>query len=294
VFPRYIISADSLTPVRQAGGPFRAPISDGFACFACGVAAAIAWSRWRGRGRAFAGVTVGLCALGTFCSLERGVWLAAAAGALAAGMAAPELRRRVLPAFVVVAVLIGGALLAFPSLSGHASERAADKTPVWDRQNQTHTAFRMIAAYPLFGVGWDDYVHRSTDFFRQAPNIPMTGFSTSQNPLPLHDSYLSNGVELGLVGLTMWVCSLLWGLGGAVLAAGPPDLRAWKLGLLAIAVFFCVLAFFDPLQQNFSELLLWTWAGLCMSGAGAFGVARGAESQLAPRWEQLLEGGSAR
>src|SRR4029077_15697071 len=51
VFPNYIVAADSLTPVRQAGGPFRAPISDGFACFACGVGAAIAFRQWRARRR---------------------------------------------------------------------------------------------------------------------------------------------------------------------------------------------------------------------------------------------------
>jgi putative inorganic carbon (hco3(-)) transporter len=278
VFPRYILSADALTPVRQAGGPFRAPITDGFACFACGTASAIAFSRWRGRRRRHvAGAVVVLSALGAFCSLERGVWIAAGAGILAVGLAAPELRRLLVAAAVLGVLVIGGALVVFPTLAGHATERASDQTPVWDRENQTATALRMIAAKPLFGFGWDNYVNVSTDYFRQAANYPMTGFSTFDDPLPLHDSYLSNAVELGLVGLLLWLVSLGWGIGGAILSRGSPQLRPWRLGLLAIAVFFCVLAFFDPLQQNFSELLLWTWAGLCLAQV----PARAAPSPLA-------------
>jgi putative inorganic carbon (hco3(-)) transporter len=270
VFPRYILASDALGPVTQAGGPFREPISEGFACFACGTAAAIACWKWRARRlRYLAGGVLALSALGAFLTLERGVWIAAAAGVAAAAVAAPALRRRLLPAVVVCGLVIGGALIAFPSLAGHASERAADQTSVWDRQNQTATAMRMIQARPLFGFGWDNYENVSLGYFRQAPGYPMTGFSDSNVPLPLHDTYLSNAVELGLVGLVLWIACLAWGLGGAIFSRGPQELRPWKLGLLALSVFFCVLAAFDPLQQNFTQLLLWTWAGLCIAGLPA-------------------------
>lgn len=286
VFPNYILEADARSPISQAGGPFRAPISEGFACFACGVAAAIATRQWRtSRWRYAAAAVVGLSALGCFCSLERGVWIAAAAGLLAAGLLAPELRRRLAPAAVVGVLLIGGALVVFPALSSHASERANDRTSVWDRQNQTAAAVRMIAARPLFGFGWDNYRNVSVEYFRQARTYPMTGFSNLDVPLPLHDTYLSNAVELGLVGSALWLGSVLWGLGGTALRASSAELRPWKLGLVAIAVFFCVLAFFDPLQQNFTELLLWTWAGLCLAepltGAAPERVRR--RRLLAPR-----------
>jgi len=165
----------------------------------------------------------------------------------------------------VCGVLIGGTLLVFPALSGNASARAEDETPVWDRENQTAAALRMIAARPLFGFGWDNYANVSIGYFRQSAGYPMTGFSDSDVPLPLHDTYLSNAVELGLIGALLWLASLLWAVAGAALRPCSPDLRPWKLGLVAIGVFFCVLAFFDPLQQNITELLLWTWAGLCMA-----------------------------
>jgi len=230
------------------------------------VAAVIAVSQWRGRRRCLAGAVVALSALGTFLSLERGVWIAAAAGVAVVGLAAPELRRWLLPAAVTFGLLIGGALVVFPSVAGHATERTADQLPLWDRENQTAAALRMIAAKPLLGFGWDNYAHVSSDYFRQAGSYPMTGFSTSNNPLPLHDTYLSNAVELGLVGSLLWLSSLIWGLGGAAVGRVSAELRPWRLGLIAIAVFFCVLAFFDPLQQNFTELVLWSWAGLVLVG----------------------------
>jgi putative inorganic carbon (hco3(-)) transporter len=268
VFPRYIAEGDAGGPFGQAGGPFQTPITEGFACFACGVAAAIAFHQWQSRARrCLAGAVVVLSALGAFLSLERGVWIATGAGVLAVGLVAPELRRRLLPAVVVCGLLIGGALVASPMLAGHTTARTADQFPVWDRQNQTATALRMIAARPLFGFGWDNYRNVSIEYFRQASDYPMTGFSNSNRPLPLHDSYLSNAVELGLVGALLWLVSVGWGLGGAIFSRGSPGLRPWKLGLLAISAFYCVLAFFDPLQQNFTGLLLWTWAGLVLTDA---------------------------
>jgi O-antigen ligase len=208
-----------------------------------------------------------LSAFGAFLTLERGVWIAAAAGVAAVALAAPELRRPVLVAAATCALAIGGALALSPQLAAHATARSGDQTPVWDRRNQTAAAVRMIAAKPLFGFGWDNYANASSDYFRQAGDYPMTGYSTFDNPLPLHNSYLSITVELGLVGALLWLASLAWGVGGAALARVPRELRPWKLGLIAIAVFFCVLAFFDPLQQNFTELLLWVWAGVVLACA---------------------------
>jgi O-antigen ligase len=167
---------------------------------------------------------------------------------------------------------VGGVLLVAPTVTGRASERTADKTSVWDRQNQTAAGLRMIAARPLFGFGWDRYKQDSLDYFRQASTYPMTGFSKGELPLPLHNSYLSNAVELGLVGALLWLAALFWGIGGAIVLGSAPELRPWRLGLIALAVFFLVIAFFDPLQQTFTQLSLWVWAGVVMAGACAGGA----------------------
>jgi putative inorganic carbon (HCO3(-)) transporter len=265
VFPHYIVASDASLPGARAGGPFRSSVTEGFAIFACAVAAAIAFSEWAGqRRRYFAGAAMAVSSLGCFVTLERGVWIAIALGTFAAGVASSRTRRLLVPGALACAVVVGGALLLFPALATKTSARVGDERSVWDRQNQTAAGLRMVAAKPLFGFGWNRYVDSSTPYFRQAPGYPMTGYPTSEVPLPLHDSYLSYAVELGLVGLVLWLAALAWGLGGAILARGTPPLRPWKLGLLAITVCFLVLSFVDPLQQNFTELLLWTWAGVAL------------------------------
>lgn len=266
VFPHYIVGSDEALSGSRAGGPFRSSVAEGFALFSCATAAAIAFSQWSGRRRYVAGAVMLVCALGCFVTLERGVWIAVIAGTVAAGLASGRARRWLVPGALACTLTIGGALALSPALAKKTAARVNNQRSVWDRQNQTAAGARMVEAHPLFGVGWDRYVDQSPAYFRQAPNYPMTGYPSEAVALPLHDSYLSNAVELGLVGASLWLVAVLWGLGGAALSAGPPELRPWKLGLLAIMVCFLVIAFLDPLQQNFTELILWTWAGVALGG----------------------------
>ena len=270
VFPHYIVTSDALLPGERAGGPFRSSVAEGFATFSCGVAAVIAIFQWSGQRRRYiAGTVVVVSALGCFMTLERGVWIAAAAGAVGAGLATGKARRWLVPGALACAVLVGGALLLSPALASKASARVNDERSVWDRQNQTSAGLRMIEAKPLFGFGWDRYVDDSLPYFRQTSGYPMSGYSTSEITLPLHDSYLSYAVELGLVGALLWLAAVVWGLGGAIFNRGPPQLRPWKLGLLAMTICFLGIALVDPLQQSFTELLLWAWAGVALGDGQA-------------------------
>jgi putative inorganic carbon (hco3(-)) transporter len=281
VFPHYIVISDETLPGARAGGPFRSSVTEGFATFSCGAAAVIAFFKWSGqrrydtvdgivvvsrlRRRYFAAAVVVVSTLGCFLTLERGVWIAATVAALGTGLMVRKARRWLIPAVLSCGVLVGGALQLSPALASKTSARVNDERSVWDRENQTSAGLRMIAAKPLFGFGWDRYVDDSLPYFRETSDYPMTGYSLPEEELPLHNSYLSYAVELGLVGMALWLLAVLWGLGGAIFSRGSPQLRPWKLGLLAMTIFFFVIAFFDPLQQNFTELLLWTWAGLALA-----------------------------
>jgi O-antigen ligase len=326
VFPHYIYAYDVGRGGSQAGGPFTSVVTEGFACFACAVAAAIAFLRWRSPGwRAFAAAVVLLALLGSFLSLERGVWIADVAGSVIAALVIPRARRLIIPSAGLAAVAIGAALLFVPGLAGSTSSRVNDQLPVWDRMNQTNAALRMVAANPLFGVGWDNYQNKALPYFRQASTYPMTGYPSSNTPViasttdgssssgsgsttagsgstttggslgglqgTVHDSYLSYAVDLGLIGLAMWLTAILWGVGGAVLRRdGPPDLRAWRVGLLALLVNFLTVSFFDPLSQNFTELLLWTWAGVaCAVTPPARLRAWTARPTTPARWRSVRE-----
>src|SRR5204863_4331369 len=130
----YIWHIDAATGTGQARGPFGQTVTNGFACYACGIAAMIAYSQWQARwARRLAGAVAVVSLLGCMLSLERGVWIGAAAGAVAVGFLAHDARRWLPHAAAVAAVSIA-VLLAFgPSLANHASARAGTQQSVWDR-----------------------------------------------------------------------------------------------------------------------------------------------------------------
>jgi putative inorganic carbon (HCO3(-)) transporter len=273
VFPSYIVHVDEVLPEARAGGPFQSSVAEGFATFACATAAVIGFIQWHDqRKRYFAALVAVVCILGCFLTLERGVWIAAVAGIMVTALATQTGRRLLIPGTFACTLVIGGALLLSPVLASKTSARVNDKSSIWTRQDQTATGLRMIDARPLFGFGWNRFTSDSLEYFRQGNDHPMTGYSqggieASETLVPLHNTYLSYAVELGLVGALLWLASLLWGVGGAIFSRGSGDLRPWKLGLLAITVFFLVVALFNPYQLAFPMLLLWTWAGVALGGA---------------------------
>lgn len=273
VFPSYIARVDTELPGERAGGPFQSSVTEGFATYACAVTAAMAFAHWRGRARRYIAAVVAIvCIFGCFLTLERGVWLAAMIATAITALATRTGRRWLVPATITCALVIGSALIVSPALSHKASDRASDETSVWSRENQTSAALRMLAAKPIVGFGLARYKTDSLEYFRQPETYPQNGYSidegagTSSPVLPLHDTYLAFAVELGVVGATLWLASLLWGVGSAIFARGRPDLRPWKLGLMAIAIFYLVVAFIDPHEQAFPPFLLWTWAGVAFGG----------------------------
>ena len=269
VFPHYIARVDAELPDERAGGPFQSSVVEGFATYACAVAAVIAVRRWRApRARAFAVFVAAVCTMGCFVTLERGVWIAALAGGVSAALVRRRGRRILLPALLTGGIALAGVLALSPSLSQKASARVGNQNSVWARQNQTAAGLRMLAAKPVFGFGWNRYKPESLAYFRQAPDYPQNGYLVSESlgealpPLPLHDTYLAFAVELGVVGLTLWLAVLLWGVGGAIARPGPSTLLDWKLGLLALLVFYIIVAIVDPHEQAFLLILLWAWAGV--------------------------------
>jgi O-antigen ligase len=295
VFPAYIAESDELRPgVLRAGGPFQSPVGNGFALFACAVASLITWLNTRDRGLRFMVLAAGAIAMfGSFLTLERGVWIAAAGAAVTAAMITRTGRRWLLPGAAISALVIGVALLASSALSQKTSERVAAQQSVWDRQNQTAAGLRMIHAKPLAGFGWTRYEEESLDYFRQPADYPMTGYTPvvtiglPAEVLPLHNTYLAYGVEIGLLGLGLWM--LCWGLAVLISVAtpGPSQLRPWKIGLLALAVFFLVIGLFDPHKQPFPMLLLLTWAGIAF-GPGPRPALRPRQARV-PRPPQNLQ-----
>jgi O-antigen ligase len=274
VFPSYIAGIDAADPSGRVNGPFQGSVAEGCAAFACAVAAVMAFQRWRGLNRRYLAVAAGgLCLFACFATLERGVWIATVVAALITALSSRQTRRWILPGVAIGAVLIGGLLIGSSALSSKATSRVNDHRSIWDRKNQTAAGLRMIEARPLLGFGVDRYKSDSLDYFRQAEDYPMTGrvagelIGEPETVQPLHNLYLSYGVELGLLGGLLWLATLLCGVEVAIFSAGPPALLPWKRGLLAIASFFLIVTFVNPQQPPFTALLLWTWAGVALAGS---------------------------
>ena len=278
VFPSYITHVDAADPSGRVNGPFQSSVAEGCATFACLVAAAMAFVQWRGRRRYVAATAALVCLFGCFSTLERGVWIAAVAGALVTALTSKQARRWIVPGAIVCAVLVAGLLAGSSTLSDKASNRVNDQRSIWDRKNQTAAGIRMIEAKPLLGFGLARYKADSLEYFRQSPDYPQTGrvalevVGEPETIEPLHNLYVAYAVELGLVGAALWLVTLFWGVGGAILAPGPESLLIWKRGLLALAVFFIFVTFVNPKQPPFEAILLWTWAGVALGDAPA--VAR--------------------
>jgi putative inorganic carbon (hco3(-)) transporter len=262
VFPKYILNPTIGSHADRARGPFIEAVSNGFALYACLVAAVIALVTWKGRwARAGAGAVAGLCSLGLVLSLTRSVWLGAVAASVIVLVAARETRRFAVPAVVAGALFVGSALALIPGLSARASSRADNQQTVWDRKNLNRAALNMIQAKPLFGFGWERFEADNPEHFRQADNYPLT----RTNNVELHNVFLSNTTELGLVGTSLWALALLLGVGGAIAMRGPPELRPWRVGLAAIAICWVVIDNF-VYPGAFAPLLLWVWAGVVWAG----------------------------
>lgn len=270
VFPRYILNVDEVLPGERAGGPFQSSVAEGFATFACAVAAVIAFTQWRGQRRQYvAAFVAAVCTFGCFLTLERGVWIGAVAGAVVSALFTRAGRRWLIPGMLVCTIAIGGALVMSSALASKTTSRVENKRSVWDRQNQVSAGLRMLKERPLFGFGWARYTSESLNYFRQAEDYPMVGYSLNTYTslgklLPLHELYLAYAVELGLVGALLWLASVFWGIGGAIFSRGSSELRPWKLGLLAATTCFLVISLVNPDQAPFSAFLLWTWAGVAV------------------------------
>jgi O-antigen ligase len=257
VIPHYINNPVLGIHQDRARGPFLEAGGNGLALYMCGVASIVAVFTWRDRRwRIVAFVVAALCALGVLFTLTRAIWIGAIAGSVLALLGVRSMRRFLIPALAVGFVLVLGALATVPGLQSQVNKRTSDQSPIWDRNNSNRAAERMVQARPFVGFGWGRFPTDSADYYRQNPNYPMTLVAE------VHNVYLSNAAELGLIGGGLWLLALVAAIGGAVFRRGPPELDPWRIGLIGVAVAWGVAAASEPGGVVMPTLLLWTWAGV--------------------------------
>jgi putative inorganic carbon (hco3(-)) transporter len=279
VFPRYISDPNygiQNTSWGRARGPFTEAVTNGLALYACAVASVVAYAMWKGRAaRSYAAAVAGICALGALFTLQRAVWVGAGLATLVTLLGLPRLRRFLVPAVAAGICSVGAALAFIPGLESKVIGRSHDRAPIYDRQNLNAAALDAIQQDPLTGIGWNRFLTHSVDFLQQAPDRPLIQTATVSQVLkvdiahqPVHNVFLQYGAELGLVGLTLWLLALAFGVGGALLTRPPPSLAHWRAGLLAITIAVLFMAATVP-PANFPMLILWLWAGVVWTGRRA-------------------------
>jgi putative inorganic carbon (HCO3(-)) transporter len=258
IVPRYINNQALGITGGRARGPFLESVAMGLALFDCAVFAAIALNFWTRRApRMLCAITLVLSPIGILFTLTRSVWIGAVLG-LVGGMGFhPKLRRYLVPVLVVLAAVTIGALVIIPGLSNKVQGRVDTTRSVWDRYNTNYAALRAFKANPLFGIGWQTFETKGVGYLREAATYPLTG-----QGLEVHNVFLSHLAELGLGGAALWTLALLTGIGGAVLRRCPPELFAWKAGLLAMFLMFVLVGNLVPLSYPLPNLLLWLMAGI--------------------------------
>ena len=197
-------------------------------------------------------------------TLTRSIWLSAVVATAAAFLAAPRLRAWLVPAALLGTLAVTGALAALPALNQRVDERSTEQSSVWVRKNTNRAAVDMIQARPETGFGWQTFQTASAPYFRQAATYPAIGVGQG-----VHNVFLSNAAELGIPGAVLWACALVLAIGGALLRRAPPALGAWRVGLVALAVQWLIVANLTPLPWAFPTLVLWTWAGVLAAGTVA-------------------------
>lgn len=265
VWPKYILDSSYGIHFGRARGPFAEAAANGLVMFACGVASTIAVLTWRRPWARTAAASVALlCILGILLSLSRSAWVGSMVATVVTLLAFRELRRYLWLAAATAGLVVGMALIIVPGLSESAEARRDQEQTVWDRGNSNRAALLMVAERPLFGVGWGAFTRQSVDYYRQADDYPLGEVKAS---LIVHNVFISNAAELGLVGTTLWVLGLALAIGGSLVPRAPPELRPWRIMLLAYASAWLVVVNFSPLVNVLPNLMLWLFAGLLLAPA---------------------------
>lgn len=259
--PTYIADETLGLHVERARGPFLEAVANGLVLFHCAVACAVAAYLWRGFGaRACAGLVGLLCLGGTLFTVTRAVWLGTFVGTVAAMAVVPKLRRLLVPAMLVAALLVGSALTLVPGFAENAGTRSSAQRPIWDRYNTNAAAVRVVQQETLRGVGWQNFARGGIPYLRQSDDYPITGVG-----IEVHNVFLSHAAELGLPTAALYILAVGLAVGGGLLRRGPPDLLPWRVGLVAVSLSWLAVAMFGPLSYALPNTLLWCWAGIVLS-----------------------------
>ncbi|OZM79363.1 O-antigen ligase [Pseudonocardia sp. MH-G8] len=274
VWPRYIVEAPSWP--ERAVGVFDQPVVNGLVMSAGFVAAVLlaADRSLRTWHRVLSGLVAPMCAVGIYLTHTRAVLIVFG---LALVMCAVIARgaRAVFVAILVAAAAFVAAEWATITSADRASGGLGSPSEIHDRLNMITTSMWAIGEKPLAGWGLGRFAQVNTHHHQQwASDISWErGYGYSS-----HENELGIAVELGLIGLALWLAVLVLLLVQVVRAfrrlpaTGMDGRTIGVLALIALVVWSGTGLTVDLRYNDFVNLLVFLLAGAAVgastNGAG--------------------------
>jgi O-antigen ligase len=275
VFPSYIADPKIGLHFGRARGPMVQSVSYGLYLGICAVAMLLWVQRLGSRGKLIGLLLVPLPLVAAALTLTRSVWLGTGLALLLFAAIVLKNRARKFVLFSAVAAASLVVLAKFDNLTAFEREgTAADtRSSAESRASFAYVSWRMFQDRPLFGFGFGQFPEAKLPY--------LDDRTTSLNlelirPLAHHNTYLSLLVELGLVGLVLFLVILgLWVRCAWSLARGrhrPAWVRAHGvLVLCSLATYGVQMLFHDvsftSVDNSIIFLLTGAAVGLAYSGA---------------------------
>lgn len=179
------------------------------------------------------------------------------------------------------AAIGAAALVLLVVLAVALPQRGQQQSPLLSadvRVGLMHTAVRMIASRPVFGIGLGEFYRRTGEFSSDdlKAKFPVTALGENA-----HNNFLQVAAELGLAGGLFFT----WLVSAGLLAAGrktfASDDRFLMLALTGIGAFTLTLIGGHPLLVAEPGFLFWTMFGAL---AGCCTTVPASAATAAPRW----------
>ena len=277
VFPSYIMENLNPSTDIRSGGPWLFPEPLGLVCalaiFLSGLLVRTTATRlWRVVG--MLGIFFGF--VGSVVCMVRSVWLALIVAGLVVGLIVPRIRRRLPLMLIAAAIAVAIIVFVFPDFRDVLINRITTERSVYDRQNTNVAALRVIEQFPIFGIGWGEFVHQNVLWVRQADTYPVTTVT-----IEVHNVFLSRAAETGIPGLVLWLLCFVTGpLLGLLSKPLTASARYWKLAALAAFFIWFMPSLSSPNPYPTPNYLVWLIWGIAARGILVELPARPAELPL--------------
>jgi O-antigen ligase len=203
-------------------------------------------------------------------SLSRGGLLAMLAVLLllAASPARGVFRTRGRKAMVVIAALLGAtalAVAAFSDLSDRSESLFSTAEGGSGRANLWRAAITGWEQHPVSGLGFGAFRGESNDLLRQTPGVDFSAYKLRPGGQVAHSAYLGTLVELGVIGLALFLTLLVlaWrslrAAAATASAAGERFLAGAARGLIVALAGFALASAFLSTE---TDRALWVLLGL--------------------------------